>query len=466
MSTRRDRSPILALALAFACAAPANVQAASTGDLRIAEAGQGAAAKPGAANKGASDAGKTKGAKQRDAKTAPTKWPPVGPAIVFYLAQGEPHACGPDCSEWIAAEGAIDSGAAGRLRALLDRLGPRKLPIYFHSPGGSVDDAFEIGKLLRARKMTAGVGLTIPQGCLASGADPACAALKRSNRALVAELDTTRAGCMSACAYALFGAAVREVGAAARLGVHASRIVVRVKSDRPVPANHPVLRQLVRERQQSGDVRRAAYIQTMGIDKGLLDVIQQTRNDQMHFLSRDEIARFGIDMRDVVERAWTIELDTRRDGKWWTVNRSRSGLAAVKLLYDARDRNGYRTAFVSLACVNKDQIAVAFGRERTADDAAPPRPIKAVTRGGDFEFAPEVSTLTDTTMRAFVVRRARVPVALVEAAAAGGTIEITETSDQAAQRPPRVTTLSTTGLARSLAKLPQGCADLSTVPTQ
>jgi hypothetical protein len=447
MSARRDRLLILALAFGLACAMPASAQSAGASDVHVSRVGQGAT------KNGTPDAGKTKVARPGNAKKAPTKWPPIGPAIVFYLAKGEAHACGPDCSEWIAAEGAIDRGAAQRLRALLGRLGPRKLPIYFHSPGGAVDDAFEIGKLLRARKMTAGVGLTIPQGCLASAADPACAALKRSNRVLAAELDTTGAGCMSACAYALFGAPVREVAVAARLGVHASRIVVRVKSDRPVPANHPVLRQLVRERQQTGDVRRAAYIQAMGIDKGLLDVINQTRNDQMHVLTRDELARFGIDTRDVVERAWAI-------------NPSASRLTAIKLLYDARDRNGYSAAFVSLACAGMDQVSVAFGRERTPHDVTSTRPINAVTRGGDFQFGAAVSSVTDMTMRTFAVRRARVPIALMEAAAAGGTIEITEGADLVAALPPRVTTLSTAGLARSLAALPQRCADPATVPTQ
>jgi hypothetical protein len=444
MPTRRDQTLTLALMLVLACAAPARAHVEDPRGVQVSLVGQGATKKM------APDAGK-KGAKP--AKKTPTNWPIVGPAIVFYLAKGEPHACGPDCSEWIAAEGAIDRGAATRLRALLDRLGSRKLPIYFHSPGGSVDDSFEIGKLLRARKMTAGVGLTIPQGCLASGADPACAALKRSNRVLTAELDTTGAGCMSACAYALFGAAVREVAVAARLGVHSSRIVVRVKSDRPVPSNHPVLRQLVRERQQAGDARRAAYIQAMGIDKGVLDVINRTKNDQMHFLTRDELVRFGIDARDVVERAWAV-------------NPSGSRLTAIKLLYDARDRNGYRAAFVSLACAGKDQVSVAFGRERTAHDAASKRPINAVTRGGEFEFGAEVSTVTDTTMRTFAVRRARVPVAMIEAATGGGTIEITEGADLVTALPPRVTTLSTAGLARSLAALPQRCTEPATVPTQ
>src|ERR1043166_5490399 len=58
-------------------------------------------------------------------------------AIVFYLAKGAPDACGPGCSEWIAAEGPVDGQAALRLRALLSRLPNTRLPGFFHLTGGS-----------------------------------------------------------------------------------------------------------------------------------------------------------------------------------------------------------------------------------------------------------------------------------------------------------------------------------------
>jgi hypothetical protein len=94
---------------------------------------------------------------------------PAGPAAAapqpanpwlpnVYVAKGEPNACGAGCREWIAAEGAIDRDAPLRLRALLNRLGERKLPIYLHSPGGSVDAGIAIGRLMRERRITAGVG--------------------------------------------------------------------------------------------------------------------------------------------------------------------------------------------------------------------------------------------------------------------------------------------------------------------
>jgi hypothetical protein len=72
-------------------------------------------------------------------KTTPkTKAAVRSPPMIFYLAKGENGACGTDCNEWIAAEGQIETGSAQQLRTFLTRLGKRKLPIFFHSPGGNV----------------------------------------------------------------------------------------------------------------------------------------------------------------------------------------------------------------------------------------------------------------------------------------------------------------------------------------
>ena len=104
--------------------------------------------------------------------------------IVFFLAKGEDDACGPGCNEWIAAEGQIDAGAAQRLSTLLTRVGRRKLPIYFHSPGGIGSSALAMGRMLRTREMTAGVSQTIPAGCagvrVAQVSHPAAATIART----------------------------------------------------------------------------------------------------------------------------------------------------------------------------------------------------------------------------------------------------------------------------------------------
>jgi hypothetical protein len=85
--------------------------------------------------------------------------------IEFYLARGETDACGRGCNEWIAAEGKIDVGAAQRLRGLLTKLGRRRPPLYFHSPGGSMVGSIELGRLIREQKLVVSIAHTIPLGC-------------------------------------------------------------------------------------------------------------------------------------------------------------------------------------------------------------------------------------------------------------------------------------------------------------
>ena len=85
--------------------------------------------------------------------------------MIFVVATGEPNACGRGCSEWIAGQGQFDEGAAQRFREFLAVLAQRDLPIFFHSDGGLVSQAVQIGLLLRENRMTAGVARTVPEGC-------------------------------------------------------------------------------------------------------------------------------------------------------------------------------------------------------------------------------------------------------------------------------------------------------------
>ncbi len=142
---------------------------------------------------------------------------------------GDEDSCGPNCSEWIAAEGAFDPGSATRLKKFLAQLGDRNLPIFFDSPGGVVAQALAIGRILREREMTAGVARTISADCGVLGR-AACDKLKRSGKKLKSDLVTVRAQCNSACVYALAGAKVRQVLPGAHLGIHADKLV-RIYND-------------------------------------------------------------------------------------------------------------------------------------------------------------------------------------------------------------------------------------------
>jgi hypothetical protein len=58
--------------------------------------------------------------------------------MIFVVAKTEPNACGRGCSQWIAAQGQFDEGAAQRFREFLAVLPKRDLPIFFNSDGGLV----------------------------------------------------------------------------------------------------------------------------------------------------------------------------------------------------------------------------------------------------------------------------------------------------------------------------------------
>lgn len=379
---------------------------------------------------------------------AKNPWPP----IAFYIAKGEVDECGRGCREWIAAEGTIDRDAAQRLRGLLKRLGQRKLPIYFHSPGGSVEAGLAIGRLLRERRMTAGVARTIPVGC-----DPtkpheaACDDLKRSGRELMAELRTARTLCNSSCVYALVGAAVREVGAGARIGVH--QMAVAKYDERGMPGlldrKNPSPEQV--RQLQAEEARVARYIGEMGIDKALLDAAAQVSHERVRYLSLDEIARFGIDRREFQESKWM--LDEGPPGP----------LTVIKFVVEAKggDKSGepkqFRTTRIRLGCDRSGEIRVQYSRELASSDR--PTSIAVTTRNDSIVLAtPRAKPMPGYNDVVIEDRLARAPVAFFEEAAAGDGIEITQAPESATADkvlPPR--RLSTQGLSVAIGALAQRC---------
>jgi len=353
--------------------------------------------------------------------------------MVFYLAKGEPDACGQGCSEWIAAEGYFDSGAPQRLRDVLTRLAKHKLPIFFHSPGGLGSSAMVIGRLLRERAMTAGVSRTIPAGCIAAG-EEMCRALKRSGKALAAELHNI-AGCNSACVDALIGAKVRQVPPGARLGVH---------SGKPVQPDPDGRARAIWQR------NLGRYLQEMGITDGLFDVISKVPYEQVHYLSRDEIVAFGIDAREFQETRWTAgELPSLAP-------------SAVKFVLEAKGarRNEFRTSMITLTCAAPRGISIGYVRGLGSDEAAAIKSIKFAIddRNVFFPHKASISKIDAIdTGGSFDTRFAYEPFEFFEAAATRGSIDIIESDPTDSATPSRITKLSTNGLSKALAELQKSC---------
>jgi hypothetical protein len=286
--------------------------------------------------------------------------------MIFYLAKGAPDACGPGCSEWIAAEGAFDTGAATRLRAFLSKQRNANLPIYFHSPGGLADRAFSIGRMMRERGLTAGVSRTKPEACRKLD-EKACNTLKRSGQTMTAELNAL-ATCNSACVYALIGATQRRVPPGARLGVHSSKLIKLYSDGRAAMVHPEAARSQVRVR----EAQTRKYIVEMGIDVRLFDIVSKTPHESVHYLSRDEIAGFRIDPREFQETGWML-MQSRR-------------VSVRKLFIEARgpERRDYRVGIVDLSCAAPGRTGLIHVRGLASDEAGRAQTLGLVVDGKEI----------------------------------------------------------------------------------
>jgi hypothetical protein len=238
-----------------------------------------------------------------DAAAGPGRLEPAGDlaAMQVRLVRSAEPGCEPQCPEWIAAQGRIEAGTAALFRRVLRQLGQRRVPVLIDSNGGRVDEAFEIGRLMRARGLEVVVGRTEPVQCAAT--DPEC---RRRTRGLQLGLPKADHGrCASSCAFILAAGTRRFVGPTAFVGVHQIRsyyVYARVLRTYRVTATS---KQLVSERrvtekvvetrtpQETYDqIRR--YFGEMGVGEAIMPLILSTPGDQLHWLTREELQATGL----------------------------------------------------------------------------------------------------------------------------------------------------------------------------
>ena len=278
--------------------------------------------------------------------------PGFAPRLIIYLAKGPADSCGPGCDRWIAIEGNVDQDAASRIRRFLREIKDTQRPIYLHSPGGVVEPAYMIGRLLRNRKAVARVGQTVVAACSAgTQVDDACLKIKTSGDEVQAEIVTRRAMCNSACGYLFLGATTREVAPDAAMGVHNSKLTM-------VFHGHPSAQQIADFTELStarADRERASFIQSMGISHELNNLIRTVKFESMHTLTRPELYRFGVDTRKMAETAWTLETAARP--------------YIHKFALGKKDDASFRTMEWRLFCESKGRARLVFIREFDKDAA-------------------------------------------------------------------------------------------------
>lgn len=288
--------------------------------------------------------GAASAASSRQRSAAP---PPQQEPMTFYIVKGAPDSCGRGCDRWIEAEGKIESDTAARFKAILGRLRDPTLPIYFSSPGGNLDQAIAMGNTLHAKLGIARVGRTMVRECGLEAQDSdVCVKLKNSGRELHGDLFTNGAICASACPYVFVGAAVHEVAPDAVLAIHSPKVVLSFHGGRPDASVIAAANERGHERV---DRLAATYLAKMGIDAGLLALTKTIKFEDIHVLTRDEIARFGLDRRESVETSWRFESN---------------GLNMLHKIAVVRraGETSFRLLQWRLICFNADRFAVDFQR--------------------------------------------------------------------------------------------------------
>jgi hypothetical protein len=280
--------------------------------------------------------------------------------MIFVVAKGGHDACGPNCSQWIAAEGSFGPDTEPRFRDFLKSLPEGNLPVVFNSRGGNLSQGFRIGRLLRERRMSALVGETYPKGCKSPVAGhPSCRKLLQSKTTVEARLRTRSARCASACVYALLGASTRHVPANARIGIHASKAIARPRKPqdrKPDPKG------------VFNETRR--YVLEMGGNPALVDAAARIPFHRVRYLSRDEIARYGLETRGDFETEWT-SYEAPRPAMAKAITQSRG--------VDGKD---YRTTIVRLVCADtRPHTLIVYQREPASNEIGVPTSVRVFIGG-------------------------------------------------------------------------------------
>jgi hypothetical protein len=350
--------------------------------------------------------------------------------LMFFVATGPPNACGPGCSSWIAADGYFDADAGKRFRDFLNEPARRQLPVFFNSLGGIASQAVVIGLTLREYRMRAGVARTIPEGCRPAPAlNDACRRQVQSASEQKAKLMPPGAHCASGCVYALLGASERQVAPTAELGVHSVRFIWALSSRSPSapPPTTDVIDSALRN-----------YMVEMGVDPGLIDAATKVSPDRMHWLTRAEIAKFGIESRDFYETPWTALQET-------------PSIFSVSKSWSRKEPTGEeRTTVVRIRCANPSGYLLAYRSELPLIEANTKLEVRLGWEDGDVAFG------SAAALPGGSIFYSTIPDELMQRAASQAKLQVRELRGPTELRNFNVSAL---GLALALKQLQTSCDD-------
>jgi hypothetical protein len=241
-------------------------------------------------------------AKKKTAPPSPPKPIYLAPMRVVIVRNSDPK-CEPTCPQWIAAEGEIMPSTPQAFRKAFKQMGKAKLPIIIRSPGGSIEAALEIGRMIRERDLTVAVGQTNFRGCAPD--DKSCKLPKEVNGIYDGAIAEDYAFCNSACPMLLSGGTTRLIGYQASAGVHQpsttwTREYVRyreyykiIKGKKRITNRKILSRKNVYDKTTYGLSKRlrkslGAYYKSMGIDLAILDETEKAKFQDMNYLTQNQ----------------------------------------------------------------------------------------------------------------------------------------------------------------------------------
>jgi hypothetical protein len=249
-----------------------------------------------------------------------------GMPMQFLLVHGDMGPCRADnnCPDWISAEGQIMADSPRKLQKFLKRLGNPKLPIVVSSPGGDVRAAMEMAYAIRKQKLSVAVGRTRSRGCLY--AEPICSAAIAKDGSIKGEPFSAGAICFSACPLLFAGGVERVSSPFALLGVHQitttySEVRVQYRTEyemvngkRKVLSKREIGRKFVgkydtTKLDKAQKARLVAFLDKMGVDKSLVDVMLGTDPSGIHLISQMD----ALKMKLTTELADAVALVSARN---------------------------------------------------------------------------------------------------------------------------------------------------------
>lgn len=152
----------------------------------------------------------------------------------------------------LAATGSIDVGASARLAAELDARGEYVRTVSLNSPGGSLEDAMSMARMIRERDLAT----LVPDGAL----------------------------CASSCPLVFAGGTTRTAGQKAAVGLHQFYAG---------SANLPAPEQAMSDAQVTA-ARISRYLSEMGVDPAMWLHALDTPPRALYYLSAKEMADYGL----------------------------------------------------------------------------------------------------------------------------------------------------------------------------